>query len=98
MQFVATLEHTPDNCWAHEEKEEMAREWLGRIRERAGEHGVELQGSYVSPNEHTFYFVIEADSFADVTGFLGPPLLQDHDADVAPVLPLGEVESAVFED
>lgn len=96
MLFVATLEHSPDNCWAR--KEEAAREWIGGMEQRAEEHGVDLQGAYSTPNEHTFYFLMEADSFEAVTGFLGPPLLEDHDGHIAPVLPMGETPDVVMED
>lgn len=90
MHFVATLEHSADNCWAREEHEEKAREWIDSMDQRAEEHGVGLHGGYVTPNEHKFYFFLEADSFEAVSGFLGPPLLQDHDGHIAPVLTLGE--------
>lgn len=96
MIFVATLDHSPDNCWAR--KEETAREWIGGLERRAEEHGVDLHGAYATPNEHRFYFIVEADSFEAVTGFLGPPLLEDHDGHIAPVLPLGEAPDVVMED
>ena len=98
MHFIATLEHSADRCWARDEHEEKAREWIGSMEERAEEHGVELHGGYVAPNEHTFYFVLEADSFEAVSGFLGPPLLQDHDGHVAPVLTLGQAVDTLLEE
>ena len=98
MRFIATLEHTPDNCWAREENREMASGVIGGIEERAETHGVTLHGSYAAPNEHTIYFVIEADDFSAVSEFLGQPFLQDHTADIVPVLTFGAVERAVLEE
>lgn len=96
MLFVATMEHSPDNCWAP--KEAVAREWIGGMDQRAEEHGVELHGAYATSNEHRFYFVMAADSFEAITGFLGTPFLEDHDGHIAPVLPLGETPDVVMED
>lgn len=98
MRFVATLEHTADNCWARAEHKEVAREWLDNIDTRAEEHGVSLYGSYVAPNEHRFYMVMEAERFEDVSEFLGPPFLQDHAGDITPVIAMGEVADVVLDD
>lgn len=98
MLFVATLTHSPDNCWARSENEQKAEEWIQGMESKAEETGVELQGAYVTPNEHTFYFIVEADEFGAVTEFLGPPLLYDHDAHVAPVLSFERAAQAVLEE
>lgn len=97
MHYIATLEHSPDNCWGHEEKQEMAVELISSLDQRAEEHGVELHGAYGTPSEHKFYFIMEADSFEAVTGFLGPPILEDHDGHIAPVLTLQESVDVVTE-
>ena len=91
------MEHTPDNCWVRSENKEKADEWVDGMGERADETGVEVEGSYVAPNEHTFYFVLEADDFAAVSAFLGPPLLEDHDAHVSPVLTFDETRTILEE-
>jgi hypothetical protein len=85
MHFVATLTHTPDNCWAHEENVEKATDWIQNMSVYAEEAGVTLHSAHAAPNEHTFYFVVEADEFEAVTDFFGPPVLEDHDADIVPV-------------
>nr|WP_276297921.1 hypothetical protein [Halomicroarcula sp. ZS-22-S1] len=41
---------------------------------------------------------MEADSFEAVTGFLGPPILEDHDGHIAPVLTLQESIDVVVEE
>ena len=95
MQFVVTLEHSTENCWARAENEEKANEWIDGMDAAASEAGVEVHGAYVCPSEHTFYFILESDSFEGVTEFLGPPMLTDHDAHVSPVVTFGEAERAV---
>ena len=97
MRFIAILEHSPDNCWGREENQDKAVEWISQLDQRAEEHGVELDEAYGTPNEHTFYFIMEADNFEAVTGFLGPPLLEDHDGHIAPVLTLSESVDVVTE-
>lgn len=96
MQFIATLEHDPDHCWARPENEEVSEEWIASLEDRTADHGVDLHGAYATPSEHQFYFLLEADAFEAVTAFLGPPLLQDHDGRVAPVLPLAEAPDTVL--
>lgn len=97
MQFVATLHHTTADCWAREENEEKANKWIESMDDRAEETGVEIHGAYVCPIEHTFYFVLEAETFEGVSAFLGPPMLTDHDAHIAPVVSFAEAEAAVRE-
>ena len=94
MRFIATLTHSPDACWTRTEQRQKAREWIGGIDDRAAEHDIELVGAYVTPTEHTFYIIVEADDYEDVTKFLGPPLLHDHDGHIAPILTLKESASA----
>lgn len=98
MQLIATLTHNPDHCWAREENEEVAKDWIAGMYDRAADLGVDLQGAYVTPNEHAFYFVLEAEEFDAVTTFLGPPLLTDHEAHIAPVLSFERAEEALLED
>lgn len=98
MHYIATLEHSPEHCWAREDHEEKAREWIRSMDRRAEELGIELHGAYATPNEHEFYFVLEADGFEAVTEFLGPPLLQDHDGHVSPVLTLEEARDSLLEE
>lgn len=95
MQFIATLTHDVEHCWASSEKEAAADEWIETMEDHAAEHDVDLRGAYVTPNEHTFYFIMEADTFEAVTAFLGPPLLTDHDGRIAPVMALSEAGDVV---
>lgn len=96
MLFIATLSHDPEHCWVREENEAKARDWIANIDDNAEEHGVSLRGAYVTPSEHKFYLIVEADSFEAITRFLGPPFLPDHDGHIAPVLEVKEGVSAAF--
>lgn len=98
MLYVATLHHSADNCWARPKNQEKADGWVDDMEQKAEETGVELRGAYVTPNEHAFYFVLEADSFEAVTSFLGPPLLQDHEGHVAPVIDLSDAPQLLLEE
>jgi hypothetical protein len=49
-----------------------------------------IHGSYVAPNEHVCYFLLESDSFDGVTELLGPPFRQDHGADIVPETTVGD--------
>ena len=98
MLFVATLTHSPDNCWARAEHEQMAEDWIADMDEKAERSDVELHGAYVTPNEHTFHFVVESDDFGAVTEFLGPPLLQDHDGHIAPVISFDQAADVLLEE
>ncbi|WP_232701048.1 DUF3303 family protein [Halobacterium wangiae] len=89
MMFHVRLTHSPENCWARDEHEQKATEFVERIENNEEGPGVGVRSAFAAPNEHTFYLLVESDSFEDLTGFLGPPLLHDHDADVVPVTTFG---------
>ena len=53
--------------------------------------GVKLHGFYLNANEHTFYFIIEADNYLKLSKFLGVgPILTHHTAKITPVATLEE--------
>lgn len=95
MKFVAKLTHSADNCWARDEHGGKVTQLVERLDGAEESLGVSVLGAYVAPNEHTFYFVLESDSFESVTSLLGPPLLQDHTADVVPVTTFGDATAAI---
>lgn len=95
MQFIAQLTHTADNCWARDENEGKASELTDRLANAEESLGISVEGAYIAPNEHTFFLILEADSFEAVTSLLGPPLLQDHDADIVPVTTIEGAMGAV---
>ncbi|WP_416838378.1 DUF3303 domain-containing protein [Haloferax sp. DFSO52] len=95
MQFIVRLTHSPDNCWARDENQEKAIELESRLRNADETMGVTVHSAVVAPNEHTFYLVLEAESFEGVLGLLGPPVLEDHDADIVPVMSIGAAMNTI---
>ena len=91
MLFHIRLTHSPGNCWARDENEGKGSEFIERMEDATESLDVTVQSAHVAPNEHTFYLMAEANSFASLTALLGPPLLQDHEADVVPVETFGDV-------
>ena len=91
MMFHVRLTHSPENCWGRDEHEGKAEEFVARIENDEGSHGVSVHSAMVAPIEHTFYLLAEADEFESLTELLGPPLLEDHEADVVPVETFGNV-------
>jgi len=51
---------------------------------------IKIHGAYVSPNEHTFYFVLEADNFDASSDFLSPPMLTHHSGKVSSIMTVEE--------
>ncbi len=94
--FVATLTHSPEQCFARKEYQAEARRWVEEMKNRAKKHGVKIHGAYLCPNEHVFYFILETDRFEAVSDLLGPPVLTHHSGRVSPVLTVEEAFGLSF--
>jgi len=87
MLFHVRLTHSPENCWARDEQEgrptTFSNEWriprLGR-----GTNPERVRGA---ERAHVLLRGRVAD-LRGLTALLGPPLLEDHEADVVPVTTL----------
>lgn len=90
MIFVATLTHPPELCFGNDQYKAQGKKWVENMRESAKELGVKILGAYLCPNEHTFYFVLDADNYKALSDFLEPPMLTHHSARVSPVITLEE--------
>ena len=88
--FVVTLTHTPELCFGNESYKELGRKWVENMKRSARELQIKIHGAYISPNEHTFYFIIESDNFRAISDFLEPPMLTHHTARISPVLDIEE--------
>ncbi len=66
--------------------------WLGGLADSAKKLGVKVNGAYVSPNEHTFYFVLEAEGMSEISKLLGPPMLTHSEGSVSPVIDIVETQ------
>ena len=96
MIFVATLAHPSELCLANPSYKEERKTWIQNMRESSKKLGVTVHGAYVSPNEHTFYFVLESDNFKAVSDFLSPPMLTHNTARVSPVVTVEEGSGLSF--
>ena len=96
MKFVVTLTHTPEQCLARKEYMEEGKQWIKQMQESADKLGVKIEGAYITPNEHMFYFILECNDFKSISTFLGPPMLTHHSAKVAPVMTLEEAFGLSF--
>lgn len=90
MLFVATLTHPPEQCFAREEYLEDYENGLGGLAESAKELDVKVNGAYLTPNEHTFYFVLKSESVGAISKLLGPPMLTHSEGSVSPVIDILE--------
>ena len=95
MIFVATLSHRPAACWVRPENHEKAAVLLERVQFAERDFNITPLGSYLAANEHTLVLVFDAESLDAATQWLGPPILQDHDASITPVMELETALSAM---
>lgn len=64
-------------------------EFMENIENYAANAGVTMHGFYLNSNEHTFYFILEAENFLNISKFLGvDPVLTHHTAKITPVVTL----------
>jgi hypothetical protein len=93
MLFIAQLTHPPELCFArpeHKDKLESLREYMQNKDKLEKEVGVKVHGAYVNSNEHTFFMVLETDNYANISKFLGGPMLTHHTAKITPVITMRE--------
>ncbi len=91
---IAQLTHSPELCFGRPEHKEAGKqlmEFLQNIEQHTKDTRVTLHGFYLNSNEHTFYFIVEADTYAKISMFLGVnPVLTHHTAKITPVVTLEE--------
>ena len=86
MLFVITHEHDGSECPVDDPASPVKRV---SSEKHAQTTGVRVVGRYISPPEHTLYFIIEADNYDKVIEFFRPMMhLGVHR--INPVVPLGE--------
>ena len=86
--FHLQMTHSPESCWGREEHEGKAEQFVERIETAEESHSVTVHSAMVAPIEHTFYLLVESDTYENLTEFLQGPIGQDHEADVVPVTTL----------
>lgn len=90
MKFIVSLTHTPENCLSRKENKEEATQWVENMQNSADKLGVKIEGAYITPNEHTLYFILECNGLKELSEFLGPPMLPLHSGKVHPVISVEE--------
>jgi hypothetical protein len=66
-------------------------EFMENMEQHATDAAVTCHGFYLNSNEHTFYFILEADNFLNISKFLGvDPVLTHHTAKITPVVTLAQ--------
>ena len=98
MLFIATLQHSPEDCFARPENAEAFKQALGiwdNLEATAKSLDMTLIGSYINPNEHLFYFIMDADNYYKVTQLLGSVMLTHHTAKITPVHTLRQAVDSV---
>ena len=85
MLFVAVHEHSPELCPADAPApvHQLANE------KHIKESGVKVLGSYIAPPEHTLFFILEANDYAQVVRYL-QPMMKIGTPDIVPVQTLTE--------
>ncbi len=68
MLFVVTHTHTPESCPVDNP---TAVEKLAQ-KEHIANSGLKVLGSYISAPEHTLFFILEAEDYAQVIRYLRP--------------------------
>jgi len=72
MLFVATHLHTPELCPS--DNPENVKKTVGVMasKSHAEKSGVNVIGSYIAPEEHVLYFVIESNDYSKIVAFFRP--------------------------
>ncbi|MGB9176488.1 MAG: hypothetical protein WCB46_07110 [Methanoregula sp.] len=90
MMFVATLIHPPELCPARKEFATEFKLWTKGMDDLAKTLGITIRGAYVCPNEHTFYFILDAKDFKSVAAFFSGIMLTNNTGRISPVISLKE--------
>ncbi len=62
-----------------------SKRWIDGMADLAKKIGVKIHGAYSCPTEHTFYFVLETDNFANITSFFSGIMLTNNEGRISPV-------------
>ena len=88
MMFVATLVHPPELCLARKEFGAEAKRWIDGMNDLAKKLSITIHGAYSSPNEHTFYFILESDDLKAIPAFFSGVMLMNNKGHISPVIPI----------
>ncbi len=95
MLFLVTLVHKPELCFGNKQYNEEGKQWTNNMKASAEKYGIKVNGFWICPIEHTYYFMLESDDFKAITGFLSPPMLTHHKGKITPLITAEEAFEAV---
>lgn len=93
MLFVATLQHSPEDCFArpgNEKAFDQAIQAWDELETTAQSIGITLLGSYINPHEHLFFYIFDAENYLSISQLIGTVMLTHHTAKITPVMTLRE--------
>jgi uncharacterized protein with GYD domain len=90
MLFVVTHVHPPELCPC--DNPELVKKTVGVMgsKAHAEKSGVRVLGSYMVPEEHTFFFIIESNDYGKIMDFF-KPIAKLGTLRITPVGVLGEL-------
>jgi len=88
MLFIVILTHPPELCFARKEFAAEFKEWSGSMENRAKTLGITIRGAYLSPNEHTFTFILDTKDSGAIPAFFSGIMLTHNTGRIIPVMPL----------
>ena len=91
MLFVATHVHTPELCPSN--NPELVKKTVSVVASKAHaeKSGVKVLGSYIAPEEHVLFFIIESSDYAKIVDFFRPIMKMG----TLKLTPVSTLESAV---
>ena len=91
MLFVATHVHTPELCPS--DNPEMVKKTVSVVASKAHaeKSGVKVLGSYIAPEEHVLFFIIESSDYTKIVDFFRPIMKMG----TLKLTPVSTLESAV---
>jgi len=91
MLFVATHVHTPELCPSN--NPELVKKTVSVVASKAHaeKSGVKVLGSYIAPEEHVLFFIIESSDYTKIVDFFRPIMKMG----TLKLTPVSTLESAV---
>jgi hypothetical protein len=96
MMFIATFVHPPELCLARPEFSTEAKHWINGMNDLAKKLNIKIHGAYSCPNEHTFYFILESDTFIAISTFFSGIMLANHTGRIFPVISIKEASDTLI--
>jgi len=90
MLFVVTENHTPELCPSGNTELMKKTVSLMASKAHAEKTGVKVLGSYIAPEEHALFFIVESNNYEKITDFFRP-IMKMGTLRITPVSALADV-------